>query len=259
MKKYRKPPVCERVISLGFELDEEPFQRQLSSWNDVVRKAFPQSSIENNWEISIAEKNGIPYLPPERQKFTTKHQFWKGKKKNRDCGIQVWKDRVAFNLLSSPANPRTFEDLLSLYDEWCPIWSEHFRVKTVRGVRIEYVNIISPATVPEFCTKERIQIGDILTVFVPAGPLKTLEPPYAFDMNFKDPRDDFPLLFHTSLKAERKVDVALRLDFRASTEEMTREIAIDEIQVEIDTAHELILDEFEAFFTEPAKASFEPI
>ena len=256
--KYRKPPIIERVISHGFSMPEEQFQPRLSSWSDVVRKAFPQSHIANNWEISIAEKNGIPYIPRESQKFTAKYQFWKGKKADRDRGLQVWRDRVAFNLLSQPKNPRTYEELHGLYQEWLPAWADHFGVENVRGVTIEYVNILAPATVPKFCKGGRINVGEILTAFVAPGPLKNLVAPFTFEMNFDAHQKDFPLHLHTELKALPKAEVALRLLFRASTEAAGREIALDALAREIDTAHCLIRDEFEAFFTDAAKATFEP-
>ena len=77
-------------------------------------------------------------------------------------------------------------------------------------------------------------------------------------MNFDANQTDFPLKFHTELKALRQENIELRLLLRASSEAVGRKIALDALKREIDTSHLLIRDEFEAFFTEAAKESFEP-
>ncbi len=257
-KKYKSPTVTERVISLGVSMEEEHFQRELSTWHDVVRKAFPQSHIANQWQVSLAEKNGVPYIPKESQKFTTRYQFWKGKDKQRDRGIQVWRDRVAFNLLSKVGEPRTYEDLHELYSEWFPIWSQHFAVPTVRGVTVEYVNHLSKLTVPKFCHGDTIDVGRILTAFVVRGPLTKLVPPFSFQMNFLEERDGLPLRFQADLSSVPGKQTAMRLLFKASTEAAGREIPVDSLSNELDTCHGLILEEFEAFFSDEAKATFKP-
>jgi hypothetical protein len=257
-KRYRTPPLTERAISIGFGMPEEPFRQRLDTWNEVMRHAFPDSETVTRWDIQVAEKHGMPYIPRDKQRLTTKHQFWQRKGDKRDRCIQVWADRVAFNLLSPPGDPRTYEDLLALYSEWCPKWASHFEVKTVSGVTLEYVNILSSATVPKFCHGNRMNIGEILTTYGTPGPLKDLIPPFKFQLNFDADGKDFPMKVSVELAHVRQEEIALRLLFKASSEETGREVPLDALPREIDTAHRLILAEFDAFFTEKAKLSFEP-
>jgi len=256
--KYRKPPITERAVSFGFTLPEEDFQRKISSWSDIVRDVFPHSKIANQWQISIADKDGVPFIPKENQKFTTKYQFREGNNKRWDHGIQVWSDRVTFNLIGGLQSPRTYEDLKLFHDEWLPRWADYFCVTELHGATLEYVNLLTESTIPSFCKDERISIGQILSAFVTPGPIKALVPPFSFDMNFEDQRHEVPIRFHAGLSTIPNPKISLKLLFRASTEVLGRKISIDHVQQEIDTCHAVILEEFEAFFTTEAKNSFEP-
>ena len=259
VRKYKKPPVTERVISMGFVLDEESFQRRLDSWNGIMKQTFPEAEIATHWEVLIADKNGIPYIPTDKQKITTKYRFWRGKQENRDRGLQIWRDRIAFNLLSALGEPKAFQDLLALYTEWAPEWADHFNIRAVAGVTIEYVNVIAKSTVPKFCDAGRIDIGRILTTFPIPGPFKKLVSPLAYEFNFECSGTPTPMTLHTKLSSLPAGGVALRLEFRASSEVPNRQISLDSVPAEIETAHRVIVDQFEAFFTDEAKASFEPL
>jgi hypothetical protein len=62
-----------------------------------------------------------------------------------------------------------------------------------------------------------------------------------------------------ALTNQKTEEISLRLLFRAATEKPGREVSLDAIPLEMDTAHSIILAEFDAFFTEKAKTSFEPV
>ena len=63
---------------------------------------------------------------------------------------------------------------------------------------------------------------------------------------------------HIKLTSLRGKNISLRLIFKASSEEPKREIGLDNLWREVEFAHDLILVEFDAFFTDKAKLSFEP-
>jgi hypothetical protein len=88
--------------------------------------------------------------------------------------------------------------------------------------------------------------------------LKNLIPPFSFQMNFEADQTAFPLRFRADLAALRSTETALRLLFKASTDISERQIAVDNLTPEIDSCHGFILAEFEAFFTDAAKAAFVP-
>ncbi len=255
--KYRRPPLIERAVSIGYSIEEEPYQLKLDSWTAGIKKDFSEASVQNKWEIEVAEKNGMPYLPKDKQKITTKYQFWRSTGGEKDHCIQVWRDRVSFNLLRTNDHPRTYEDLRVFIHEWSAKWARHFEISSFRGATLEYVNIISTQTMPLFCKSREIPIGDILTTFRVPGPIQNLAPPYRFLFYLNHKQGELPVRLRVKLE-DTPGEVALRLNFTASTEKPERDVGLDAMLKEVDVMHDVILGEFEAFFTEKAKDSFGP-
>jgi len=253
---YSHPPVVERALAFGCTLTEEAFQTKLASWGERVKQAFPSSKIQRQWQIQIAEKNGMPFLSSEGQKLTTKYQFFQHSGEDKKQGIQIWQDKISFNLFSSAENPRSFVELREIANTWAPQWASHFGVSSVHGIRLEYVNLLSPKTVPGFCSDGRIRLGEILTAFKVPGPYKDLTSPFDFQFNMVANQPDFPMAIHASLKGAQHDGGTLRLLFRASTENSERSISLDAAKKEMDTAHSSIVSVFDAFFSEEAKNSF---
>jgi len=259
--KYRHPPLYERALSFGAHIEEEHFYRQAQPWEALLKESFPESETITQWHLNVTEKDGMPCIDSATQKMSVRHRFWKGKEKERDRGIQVWRDRIAFNLIGNSGNPRHFEEIRDLARAWLPRWAGTFNVGVVRGVTLEYVNVISHRTVPKFSTKETIQIGKLLRLFAPVpGPARDIIPPYDFNINVlvqEEPR----LTFNARLQnAKNKAGdpIAMKLDFKATTETQGRELALDRVFDEVDLAHDLILTEFEGYFTQEARESFGP-
>jgi hypothetical protein len=115
--------------------------------------------------------------------------------------------------------------------------------------------------VPTFISNGRISINRILNVFGNiVGPAQRLIPPYQFEINIRA-LEDPPMAFKaklTSAEELSKGQPTLRLDFKATSEIPGRKINLDAAQKELSLAHDLILQEFEAYFTEEARKSFEP-
>ncbi|HXT41689.1 MAG TPA: TIGR04255 family protein [Candidatus Angelobacter sp.] len=261
MRKYKRPPIVERAFSVGVQIDEELFHRRIEEWKDLLQKSFPEMETITEWQIKVTQKDGMPSFDQNHQRMSLKHRFWKGGQSNRDKGIQVWRDRVAFNLVGGPANPRHYEELEEFSHDWLPRWADHFEVKTLRGITLEYVNFISFQTVPKFASENKIDLKNILNFFsnLP-GPGKTLIPPYNFEINLGITETP-PMRFSAHLQnieSQPGSTLALRLDFKATTEGLGRKISLDEVKNELRLAHDLILQEFEAYFTVQARDSFGP-
>jgi len=259
MTKYRKPPIIERAFSMGVQIEEEFFVRHAEIWKQCVKQDLPELETITMWQIAVTEKDGMPQID-NTQQMSIRQRFWKGKKQNRDRGIQIRKDRVAFNLIGSPGNPRSFEDLQTFINEWQPKWASCFEVKCVSGITLEYVNIISATTMPAFASQNKIDIANVLSCYlnVPA-PAKTLIPPYSFHVNALI-EGDIPLIFTAQLNNVGKTNqqVELRLLFKATTEAPGRSVSLDQTASELKYAHGIILQKFPAFFTPQALKSFDP-
>lgn len=262
MKKYRRPPVVERVLSYGVAIPEELFERRLDAWKSQVNQSLPELETVTDWEINLTQKDGMPIFDTTTQRVTLRHRFWKGDAQHRDKGIQVWRDRVAFNLLRNSEDPRHFEELEAFAKEWLPRWAEIFEVKTVRGVTLEYVNLISPQTVPRFVdsSKTGIRLGEILPLCGSVPLQGVLVPPFRFEHNVLV-TPELPLRLCTKLDGlppQGNQPIHLRLLFTASTETHQRTASFSEVAGEVSATHALILEAFEKYFSDAAKLSFEP-
>ncbi len=262
MKKYRRPPIVERVLSFGVTLPEELFERRLESWRTQIKEALPEIETVTNWHLNLAHKDGMPVLDPASQRMTLRHRFWKGDPKHRDKGIQLWRDRIAFNLLGSPECPRHFEELEAFAKEWWPQLLQTFEITTVHGVTLEYINRICPNSVPKFVDlpKQTIRLGEVFPVFGRVPMRGSATPPYNFEHNVTV-RAEPPLHLQTKLAGPipRKGEVVhLWLRIKATTEHNQRAVPAHEVFGEVAEAHGLILEAFEAYFSDAAKLSFEP-
>ena len=164
---YKKPLVIERALTIHVNLPEETFALKMNSWKEILQKEFPHSEILTEWTLGITEKDGMPVLDPARQTITLRQTFWKmANPQQKDHGMQLWKDRISFNVLGTPGNPKQYKDLQQLVDEWSPRWSAHFGIEQCTGVTLQYVNLLSEVTLPSFTEgRTTLKLGDVLTSF----------------------------------------------------------------------------------------------
>jgi len=267
MTKYKNPPIIERALVVHAELTEEKFRLAGEAWQALVKKDFPHGESVTEWQLAVTESNGMPVLDPAKQIMTVRQTFWKKADEKKDVGMQLWPDKIAFNLIGSPGNPRHFEDLEKLTQLWLPKWTDHFCVTKFEGVSLQYVNLLSKDTLPGFVSSGKLNVGKVLKLFnnVP-GPLQTLLPPFDFQMNLNGDTDPASRLGVQCIAADQPVidrkepePVSLQLRFSATTYlDAKRKIVLDEVMKEAHLCHDLILKEFEAFFSDEAKATFEP-
>lgn len=201
----------------------------------------------------------MPVLDAEKQQMTIRQTFWKKKDGKKQKGIQLWGDKIAFNLIGSPGDPHHFEELEAIATPWLARWAEHFQIKRFCGVSMEYVNLLSQETMPTFMDGPTFKAGSVLVPIqhIP-GPYHLLTTPYDFQMNFKIPNDTLNLRFTARCHSVKLEPLEMHLRFTAMTYDEVKNYTIDQIQDQIKVAHQLILTEFESFFTEGAKLTFEP-
>lgn len=266
MTKYKNPPIIERALVVHAKLTEERFRLAAEAWQSLVKDDFPHSESVTEWLLSVTESNGMPVLDPERQTMTVRQTFWKKADEKKDVGMQLWPDKIAFNLLGGHGNPRHFEELEKLAKSWLPRWADHFEVTTFAGISLQYVNLLSDLTLPDFIDSGALNVGQVLTFFHVPGQLQKLLPPFDFQINLDGATDPSSILgmqlsAPPVVAAHGKVPKAptLHLRFNATTHmNPEREIVLDQVWKEVQICHDLILREFEATFSEKAKKSFSP-
>ena len=259
--KYRKPPIVERALVVHAEMSEEKFRLKADEWQAILKQEFPHVEPVTEWVLAVTEKDGMPVLDPTRQTMTVRHTFWQMAGKKKDHGIQIWPDKIAFNLLGGIGNPRDFDELEQLRQKWLMRWASHFEISTSTGVTLEYVNLLSNETLPTFVKDAGLKIGDALRLFqVLPSSLHQLHPPFDFQINVEGETEP-PSSFRAhciTLEATQKVPT-MQLRFTASTHKPERSVPIEKVANEAQIMHDLILRQFDAYFTPEAKKTFDPI
>jgi hypothetical protein len=261
--RYKKPPVVERALVVHAPVPEEIFQLKAEAWESIVKAEFPHARTLTEWTLAVRTKEGMPVLDPDEQTMTLRQTFWRGPQEKRDLGMQLWPQRISFNLLGEiGTNPRRYEELEELVDRWLPRWASHFEVSTCGGVTLEYVNILSEQTLPNFIDGARIRIGDAVTMFrmIP-GNLRQIITPFDFQVTVEgetEPESRItsqcicpPVTFGQIPK--------IQLRFRATTHVNPNRISsVQNVHAEGRQMHQLIITQFEAYFTDQAKKTFDP-
>jgi hypothetical protein len=252
----------ERAFVVHAPVSEEEFQLRAEAWEEVVKNDFPHAQTVTEWTLAVTEKEGMPVLDPANQTLTLRQTFWRAPGPRKEQGMQLWPQRISFNVLGSPENPRRYEDLDALIQRWLPKWATHFGVRTFSGVTMEYVNILSAKTLPTFVAGSEIQVGEAVRMFqmIP-GKLRKLIAPFDFQVNVRGETDPASQVTAQCLCPETPLGEVptLQLRFRATTNvDSNRRAPLERVQEEARLMHGLIITQFEAYFTELAKKTFEP-
>jgi hypothetical protein len=265
--RYRKPPVIERalVIHLGAPIAEEKFQFKADEWRTALVKDFPKLQTVTEWTLHVIEKEGMPVLDTAGQTMTLRQTFWQVTSEDkRRQGIQLWQDKISFNLLGELGNPRQFEELENLTSTWLPRWAADFEVSACSGVTLQYVNLLSKETLPTFFENNQLKIGEAIRLFggVPVQ-RNLLLPPFDFQVNVRvdNVEPKARVSAHcVSVDAHADQDPAMHLRFTATTNlgQPPRSTPLENVKNEGRLTHNLIIEAFEAYFTDVAKATFEP-
>src|SRR5262249_19714106 len=115
-------------------MPEEKFRIKADEWQIVLKQEFPDAEAITDWAVAVTEKDGMPFLDPSRQTMTVRHTFWRTVGQKKDRGIQIWPDKISFNLVGGVGNPRDFSELDQLRQRWLPRWASHFEISECNGV-----------------------------------------------------------------------------------------------------------------------------
>ncbi len=257
-RRYKRPPIGERVISAFCSMDTDEFPAKFDSWRGKVRDAFPFDTPRVVWDINIEDKAGVPVLAKGGPTMRIRHWFHEyHPKESRGFAQQCEVGRMGINLLKDGDKVFQFQDIESKFKEWLPIWAHHFGVQSFHGFALDYVNFLNPRTVPSFCTAGKIHIGKVFKLFssIP-GPHITLIPPYDCEVN---------LLLDEKMPASGRIQVraagadGLRVDMQMRSVRESKEVTIEQGFDEVLALHQWMVTYFEVLFTDEAKESFEPI
>jgi len=258
--KYKRPPIIERIIGVYHEIPPDVFNLRLPEWVEKISKTYSRPDHLAEWEIEIEDRNGVPIVKTLQPRAKIIHLFWKPHPKGEKVfGMRLRPDRLVFHLRREGEDPHEFEELYAEAKEWLHLWAAHFGVGAVSGITLEYVNILSHRLTPQFIgAGGGIQVGEALTIFtnIP-GKHKGLTNPYECKVRLLiDP--DKPCHLDVKVRLLEDEPTRVRIDMVATTLGMRREVFLPKALEEIEFAHDVMLEQFDCFFTDKAKQSFLP-
>jgi hypothetical protein len=260
---YKRPPIIERVLSVTADIPLENYFARFEDWKLLIHDKFPEYDPITDWHLNIeTREDGTPLLTDVQPELRITHRFWRRNSQGkRFLSMRVLPNQLALNLHPEAKNPHRFEELHTEFSNWLPQWLSHFGGNACDMVALNYINLISQHTTPQFINAEGgIQIGRVLRVFAGLpGQHMGIIPPYDCQMGLMiDPKRPATFAMRVSaVTIAKQNSLAIRVDFNAvvAKPSQTPFQALSEAEY----LHKVIVDQFESVFTDEAKKSFEVI
>jgi hypothetical protein len=262
---YKKPPVIERAATVTAHIPPEVFFARFESWKSEILKDFPDYDPIQQWLINYTNREEVPVLDEVPPQVRVTHRFWKRNLQNqRFMSMRVLPNRLTLNLHPEYNDPHRYEELRDALMRWFPLWVAHFSATEFPQVHLDYINLLAAETTPQFVEPKTgaVHIGQALTVFA-SGPGKNqgITPPYDCQMGLAIDRErgSFFRLRILGLDSRPNRGAAVRIDFQAVTDRHDSPLTASEIRGEVEFLHEVMIEKFEAVFTDAAKISFQSV
>jgi hypothetical protein len=254
-KRYKNPPIIERVICFYCKISPEDFEKRLPSWVEKIHGDYPVQQNMAEWTIDIEQKGGVPFVKNLMPKARLIRLFWKKHHSNLHVtGMRLRPDRLVFHLCRENENPHDFDELTPEMEKWLPLWAEHFGVTEIENTSVEYYNMLNGNITPHLTQEGSVVIGEAVTVFgnMP-GKYVAITDPYDCKVRLIiDPAESF--YFDLRIRGEPQSG-AVRVDFIVRTK--TQKVSLAEAIKHIYTGHDILLEKFDCLFTTKAKSSFD--
>lgn len=259
-KTYKNPPIVERIIGVYTDIKPEVFEAKMPEWTVKIRNEYPLARPIAEWSINVKHVQGIPMLQNAMPKAEVIHLFWKRHPKGQPVhGMRLRRSRLVFHLCREDGDAHDFDELYGAMEAWIGRWMEHFEVTSLTGVTAEYLNRLNPKITPQFERPDnRLDLADAFVMFANMpGRYQTITDPY--DCRVRLIVDENrPCHFDLRVRADDENSVGVKIDFMVTTIRRDRAISARDALAEIRLAHDVILEQFDCFFTEKAKNSFIP-
>jgi hypothetical protein len=184
---------------------------------------------------------------------------------NPTAEIETFPNRVVIRVLRQKNYLGSFHDLESEAMNWVPEWRKTFKVGKIKKIVISYSNFLCKTFTPELVKvsgdSQQINFGAALVMFADApGKYKNLIPPFLAETAIEV---DSERSFGFRVKAvddgkkegaphEPGILVILKHTFTP----VNKPLENHDLQSKLQEAHDLLMEQFEAFFTENAKKQF---
>ena len=263
--RYKKPPIIERALTVTADVTQENFFARLEDWKLLIHEKFPEYDPINDWRVNIeTREDGTPLLTDVQPELLITHRFWRRDRKNRRfLSMRLLPNQFTLNIHRDSDGDHNFRELHDEFSNWLPQWMSHFGATGCETVSLNYINLISHITTPQFVdVNGSIQVGKALRVFagIPSQHMGII-PPYDCQMGLMiDPKRPAMFSLRVVVVAIAKQNSpAIRVDLNAYVAKLKPSLTAFQALSEADFLHSVIKAQFEAIFTDFAKETFEPV
>ena len=257
-KIYKNPPIVERIVGVYADIKPELFEAKMPEWAAKIRSEYPLARPITEWSLDIKEVKGIPMLQTPMPKAEIIQMFWKAHPKKRQVqAMRLRPSRLVFHLLREEGKLHDFEELQAEMQAWIGKWMEHFEVASLKGVTLEYTNRLNQEITPEFMLPDgRLNIGEAFVLFsnIP-GKYRAISRPYNCKVRLIVD-ETRPCYFDVLVRAEDEAGASVLIQFVTNTTGPEKALTAQESLAEIRFCHDVMVEQFDGFFTEKAKTSF---
>lgn len=263
--RYKKPPIIERALTVTADVPQQIFFARLEEWKQIIQEKFPEYEPINDWRVNIeTREDGTPLLTDVQPDLVIIHRFWRRDKNGRRfLSMRVLPNQLTLNIHRDSEGDHSFKELHEEFSTWLPLWMNHFGATACETVVLNYINLISHHTTPQFISGDgSIQVSRALRVFagIPSRH-QGIIPPYDCQMGLMID-DKRPAMFSLRVlvvNIAKENAPAIRIDLNAQVDKMKPTLNPFQALSEALFLNSVIKEQFEAIFTEEAKKSFEPI
>jgi hypothetical protein len=256
------PPLHIRCLIVHAEISADVLDRHSSEWLKLLSGTFPDVQQRKDWTLEILGTEEM--LKPRVKLSLTPVQERRDTSKRLTADMTTFPDRIMLRLQRQDGYLGSYEELKQLAEEFFPSWMKIFGIHKLKGFELIYVNLLSKTYTPKSVTEKdgtfSIDVGATLTMFssVP-GQYHDLRSPYRAEITtnvgqtslFTFSVNDIPSGKMMGAPDEAGIQVTLKYQDMPSTG-----LDFPSLLNEIDTGHNVLLDQFRYFFTEQSRNLF---
>jgi len=265
--EWRNPPVVERSLDFELNLDPHQFEENIPLWLSETSENYdyPSQEVLKEWYFKIeGDRNsprpkGLMFEIPRIEKLA-------GSSKKVQKAIEIHPKIMGRSprirlILGRPTKRVTrFSELSREAKKVVPDILEKLGLERVGGISLSYLNEISKSRYPEFEKNGEFMIGELLLLFhQDLGSPGAFVPPFRTEMNRKLRSDN---AVHMRYRLEdqkptsKKSGILMTIQYDSISSGKRKPRALSSAFEEMDTAHDLILEEFTQKFTPEALKHF---
>ncbi len=264
LSSFTNSPVVQRCLDIKIDLDETLFESEIPNWLAKVAEngQYNAQDIRQFWMFRIEDAGGIPkpkarlyQIPQLLNKIDSKPVM----------GIEVVPsietDPLAkplpqvlrFSQWRQSEDVTRFSALESEVERWTPDFIESFGLDHLGGITLRYVNDIGLGRFPDLWANGKLSLSKILS-FIPSpnGQVAAYQAPFKIETN-QPVGNDAVLKINFESAAESGFNVVFEYSSLSAREDQP----LSEALKELDSAHKLILSQFQAQFSEDALNCFQ--